>query len=264
MLLTPAGSVVQANLCDCVKVCEECHGSRFLFTRNARGQEEARPCGCETRRLRVRLYNQAGVPARFVNAQLTESQRDPGNFHAFNTFNLMAKNFTRGQKGILLMGRAGVGKTHLMAAFIREIIFHHGVGVIFQDFSGLLKQLRSTYARGEPEEALIDPLNQVDVLMVDELGKGRNSEWELTVLDMLISHRYNARKTTLFTTNYTDRADTTLSERVRGKDRIEEEKVIRDTLTDRVGTRIHSRLKEMCDFVMLEGVDRREREAVGG
>ena len=145
------------------------------------------------------------------------------------------------------------------------LIFRHGVPVLFQDFSDLLKRLRSGYSRDEPEETLIDPLISVDVLIVDELGKGRNTPWEQTILDTLISHRYNNRKTTIFTTNFTEHRHTTLGERVRNRDRPDEERELRDTLRERVGSRIYSRLREMCDFIVLDGQDRRlEGEVLAG
>jgi DNA replication protein DnaC len=81
---------------------------------------------------------------------------------------------------------------------------------------------------------------------------------------MIISHRYNNRKTTIVTTNFTDSAKTTLAERVRTRERPDEEKVLCDTLTDRVGSRIYSRLREMCSFVELKGQDRRQHSAVSG
>jgi DNA replication protein DnaC len=258
VLLSPLGSAAVAAECDCVQRCPLCHGARYLFSRDAAGREIARMCECERRRARIRLYNEAGVPAKFFGARLRDEQRDADNSSAFYAFALLAKDYARNSRGLVVMGPPGSGKTHLVAAFIYEIVFRHGVPVLFQDFFDLLKRLRSAYSREEPEEALIDPLIHVDVLVVDELGKGRNTPWEQTVLDMIISHRYNNRKTSIFTTNFTESRTTTLVERVRSKERPEEEREMRDTLRDRVGTRIHSRLKEMCDFIALDGPDRRE------
>ena len=98
--------------------------------------------------------------------------------------------------------------------------------------------------------------------MIDELGKGRNTPWEQNILDVIISQRYNDQKTTIFTTNFTQSRSTTLAEPVRGKDILpgENDRETRDTLYDRVGPRIYSRLKEMCDFIDLLGPDRRALE----
>ncbi len=80
---------------------------------------------------------------------------------------------------------------------------------------------------------------------------------------MIISQRYNNRKTTLFTTNYTDSRASTLVERLRPRDAQagDGDVEIKDTLRERVGARIYSRLTEMCDAVTLAGPDRRDAEA---
>lgn len=258
--ILPGPSTATAEVCECVRVCLHCRGRRYLFSRDDHGRELARPCECEQRKVRVRMFNEAQVPGKFADARLHEGFRDGSNQHAFNAFKLLAHDFQKGQKGVLLMGQPGVGKTWLMAAFIHELIFSQGIPVLFRDFFHLLSDLRNGYSQDKPESELIAPLTTVDVLVVDELGKGRNTPWEQNILDSIISQRYNNQKTTLFTSNYTDSRRTTLEERVRGKDvsPLDTEAVSREVLVDRVGPRIHSRLREMCDPITLTGPDRRE------
>jgi len=264
VVFAPAGSTVAASVCACAQACPVCHDARYLFERDEAGREYARMCDCERRRVRVRLYNEARVPAKYTDAALDERYRDRQNQEAFHIFRLLARDYHRGHKGLLLMGPAGVGKTWLVAAFIRELILRHGAPVMFRDFFHLLAELRSGYGNDAPESQLIDPLVAVEVLVIDELGKGRNTPWEQNILDVIISQRYNNRKTTLFTSNYTDSRSTTLAEHIRARDGSSSDRQeIRDTLAERVGSRIYSRLKEMCDFVTLTGPDRREGEGLG-
>ncbi len=261
----PAGSTVEAVVCECSRKCRVCGDARYLFERDRVGREIARMCDCERRRVRVRLYNEARVPSKYADATLDERRKDRSNKEAFDTFRLFLQDYQRGHKGLLLMGPAGVGKTWLVAGFIRELIFGHGVPVMFRDFFHLLAELRSGYSSDTPESQLIDPLVDVEVLVIDELGKGRNTPWEQNILDVIISQRYNDRKTTLFTSNYTDSSRTTLVEHIRPKDgSTAERQEIRDTLAERVGPRIYSRLREMCDFITVGGPDRREQEGVAG
>ena len=261
VVFRPAGSTVEAAVCDCSRRCRTCGDARYLFERDRLGREVARMCDCERRRVRVRLYNEARVPSKYADATLTDRHKDRWNKDIFNTFRLFLQDYQRGRKGLLLMGPAGAGKTWLVAAFIRELIFGHGVPVMFRDFFHLLAELRSGYSSDTPESQLIDPLVDVEVLVIDELGKGRNTPWEQNILDVIISQRYNDQKTTLFTSNYTDSSRTTLVEHLRPKDgSTTERQEIRDTLAERVGPRIYSRLREMCDFVKVDGPDRREQE----
>ncbi|HAA58324.1 MAG TPA: DNA replication protein, partial [Myxococcales bacterium] len=157
-------------------------------------------------------------------------------------------------------GPPGVGKTHLMVGFLRHVLLERGIPCRFQDFGVLLAELRSSYTNGLSEMEILRGLINVDVLLIDDLGKGRNSKWESGIIDTLISCRYNTKRTTLITTNYTQELETTLRERYRGRGSTEgEELLMRDTLADRVGERVYSRLREMCDFFFISGVDYRQR-----
>jgi DNA replication protein DnaC len=253
------GNNAVAKICDCSLKCLKCRGTKFIFERDKDGQEVARMCECETRRQRVRLFNEAGIPAKYHDAVLPDASKERHDAETYKGVRWYAKSYKEGEKGFVLMGRPGCGKTYLICGVLREMIFSHGVPVQFRDFFHLLSDLRSGYSNERPESELIQPLVDVEVLAIDELGKGRNTPWEQNILDVIISHRYNARKTTLFTSNYTNRQDTTLQEPVRGKDGVAADPMIlRETLRDRVGPRIYSRLQEMCDFFTLNGPDRRE------
>ena len=104
---------------------------------------------------------------------------------------------------------------------------------------------------------IIEPHLQTDILIIDDMGKGRNSDWELSILDMLISERYNRNQIIMITTNFTETEENTLKEKIRNREKTENEQFIVETIHTRIGDRIHSRLKEMCYFENLLGQDRR-------
>ncbi len=93
---------------------------------------------------------------------------------------------------------------------------------------------------------------KVEVLAIDELGKGRNTEFEGTIVDELVSRRYNAGKPILGTTNYEPEA-------ARGLAAPNLAGGAAPSLPDRVGPRVYSRLEEMCDFVEVPGEDFRTK-----
>ena len=113
---------------------------------------------------------------------------------------------------------------------------------MFTDFFFLLADLRKAYSEGIPENEIIGPLITAEILVIDEMGKGKSSEWEQNILDQLISKRYNSSKKTLVTTNYVARES--LPRRSAARTEI---------LEDRVGERIASRLYEMCTPLFIKG-----------
>jgi DNA replication protein len=147
-----------------------------------------------------------------------------------------------------------------MTGFAYQCTISQGISCIFQSFAELLSELRQGYSDGKSDIEIIEPHLQTDILIIDDLGKGRNSEWELGILDMLISERYNRNQMIMVTTNFTENEENTLKEQVRSREKSETEYFISDTIRKRVGERIHSRLKEMCYFENLIGKDRRISE----
>jgi DNA replication protein DnaC len=143
------------------------------------------------------------------------------------------------------MGRCGVGKTHLSVAIIQELIQKKGVPCVFYDFRDLLSEIRSTYAGSSSlsESAVLGPVLQKEVLVLDELGAQKVTEWMRDTLTYIINQRYNDKRPTIITSNWLDDAD-------------DEE----DTLTARIGYRLRSRLNEMCQVLEIVGDDYRRRD----
>jgi len=239
------GVLSHVELCECVNHCPMCGGFGLDRYENEAGYAYAAPCKtCGNIRRNIKLYNFAGIPVKYSNVLQVDSFQPKGRSlqHALSYVKQFVKNYPN-KRGFLLMGGAGVGKTHLAVGAVSELTLERGVGCVFKDFFYLLSELKEAYTQGGSENAVIAPLINAEVLVIDELGKGRSSEWELNILDQLISKRYNASKVTLITTNFVSSEH----EEVEGGNVLEE----------RVGERIASRLHEMCEFLVLKGQDHR-------
>jgi DNA replication protein DnaC len=259
----------EVRRCSCQEeVCTKCDGAGGYLFEMDNGYEAWKSCECTTFEKKMEMCLSARIPARFAAKTLDAfapgdqtQQRSREHLYQLLINPQDHAPFQPGDKGVLLMGPTGVGKTHLMVGFLRHLILERGISSRFVDFGVLLSELRDCYNRGLSEMDILTPLINIDVLLLDDLGKGRNSKWELGIIDTLLSARYNAGRTTLITTNYTDNPETTLRERSRGRGGSEgEELLTRDTLYERVGDRIYSRLQEMCTFFYVRGSDyRRQR-----
>lgn len=227
-----------AKLCSCRSPCHICLDKGFILDTYTR-PPTSRSCECKHLRTRVFLFNQARIPAKMHSRTIE-------NFEDHSTSQLYAHNLVMRYRtayhpkanGIIFYGTPGTGKTHLMCALLRYFTLEKGITCMFCDFFHLLEDLRNALANNQPIETIIDPLIEADVLAIDELGKGRASEWEISVCDQLVSRRYNARKTILATTNFLCK---------------DAENGVH--LRERVGDRIFSRLSEMCQFVEVSGPD---------
>jgi len=252
----PQGLFAKAQRCPrCFVHCPQCHGDGFLYSRDAHGRDLAQKCPCQEVDRRIELYNLAKIPAQFFDATLDnfDIRGNPSLSEALQMTKMAAKSKAQVHgHGLLFMGGVGMGKTRLVSSLVREYILTHGVPCLFQEFTSLLSEIKSGYDQGTSEEQLLSRISQVEVLVIDELGKGRKTDWEITILDSIISRRYNMQRVTHFTTNYTDQAKSTYRDAgaLRADDRTE-------TLQQRVYGRIYSRLKEMCHFVNMEGEDYR-------
>ena len=122
--------------------------------------------------------------------------------------------------------------------------------------SGTMGNLVGLIAHVPRGGEIIGPLSEVQVLAIDEMGKGRGSQFEMETLDELIARRYNAGRTTLFATNYSlepERKSVRTAAPSGYRTTEDAKNAARDVelLRERVGERIYSRLCEMCGFVEL-------------
>jgi DNA replication protein DnaC len=255
-VVTHESEVAVARHCSCVARCPDC-GDTGLVAVAPTFRAARRRCTCKLVEQRMASFDAASIPAR--HATSTRASFVPSSQHQTAVLGAVSRWLATWQpgseRGLILYGDVGRGKTHLLVAMLRELVLVRGTAVRFVEFSHLLADLKAGFDAGRGAAALLDPLVAVEVLAIDELGKGRHTEFESMVVDELVSRRYNAMRPILATTNFLPHSGT--GRAVVGAAEAGLGMAAPPSLVDRVGERVFSRLRETCDFVEVKGEDYR-------
>ena len=165
---------------------------------------------------------------------------------------------------VAVLGPTNTGKTHLAVAALRQLMLR-GHRARFYDYRELLKELQASYDPNNPasEMGILETVIETEVLLIDDLGASKPSEWARDIIGHILNKRYNEKRVTLLTTNYLDGPDNPAAPlRMPSGQAVP---AARDeSLTDRLGQRVRSRLYEMCRTVELVTPDyRREIRQAG-
>lgn len=234
-----------------VEVCTTCQGSGW-FVKKEEGLEQAAPCpDCRSQARLEKLLRSAAIPPRYFDRGFdVYSVHHKLQERALQRAIEYVEAFPNVPRGLLLVGPCGVGKTHLSVAILKSLLQEKTIAGRFVDEAELLRRLQYSYGpdSAETEREVLLPLLNVELLVWDDLGTGRPTEWVAETIRTVINHRYTYNKQTILTTNWPLK----VSERALGS-----HAAVEQTLAERIGRRLFSRILEMCEIVDIDGPDAR-------
>jgi len=220
--------------------CPKCFGTGMEVIEG----KGARICSCRKLRSQHGQFDRVRLPKRYDGFHFgnyrpqTKSQEA-----ALKCAMTFCHEYPAVDRGLLLMGSVGVGKTHLAVSILKGLT-ERGFSCLFYEFGSLLKEIQDSYNSNtrSSELGVLSPVLSTDILVLDELGASKPTDWVRDTMAHVINTRYNEKKFTIFTTNYLD----------------ERSKEGEETLEDRISVRVRSRLYEMCRTVSMDGHDFRK------
>jgi DNA replication protein DnaC len=247
--------------------CPLCSGTGWKTIEIPGKAKRVARCDCRNLTRAERLLNNAKIPARYEHCTLGDFATDFGGAHrSLAGARLAAGRFVEEypieKTGLLLIGPIGTGKTHLAVGIIQELIRSKGVPCRFCDYRELLKEIQNSYNPSvqTTELEILRPIFETEVLVLDELGAVKPSEWVWDTVSHILNSRYNERKTTIITTNFPNLGPGELQSARTGSAAEAARNATRgETLGDRITERMRSRLHEMCRVVKLDGADFRQK-----
>jgi DNA replication protein DnaC len=278
--------------------CPQCSGTGWRVVENASENEHARPfapangsragsaagepktvwavpCECTETDRQSRVFERSRLPRHYRHCSFESYDTDQydremhgGDASAWNRSLAQAKLLVQGfasefpigtEHGLLLIGPCGVGKTHLAVAALAEIALR-GHSALFYDYRELLKEIQDSYnpESNSTEMSVLEPVLKAEVLLLDDLGSSKPSLWALETVGHILNTRYNGQRLTLLTTNFLDRS---AAKEKTGAVLPSGQKIpmyADESLEDRVGVRIRSRLYEICQTVEIVAPDYRK------
>jgi DNA replication protein DnaC len=228
--------------------CKTCQDSGWVLVK-VDGREIARPCSCRREGAQALNAENANIPLRFLGTELKSyfpDKANPSQAKARKAAEKFVADYPAVDSGLLFQGATGVGKTRLLCSIGNQLIKEKVVEVAYIDWNDLAREMRSGEDSASRDFStigqLIQRLARAELLLFDELGASRPSPWVEDNIYYLVNRRYNDNRITLFASNFFDKKA--------GSE---------ETLSERIGNRIRSRLFEMARSIEIMGADYRQK-----
>jgi DNA replication protein DnaC len=266
--------------------CALCKGTgwKLVPRKDGAAGQMAVACECGMEERAEKVMERARVPKRYEHCDFESYVTDLADGKTYTSEHcaalkkakLLVQAFVRDypggdQSGLLLMGNSGIGKTHLAVAALKELV-RRGHSGYFCEYGALLREIQNSY-RSDSEASevrILQPILSSEVLVIDDLGCIKPSDWVRDMVGYILNTRYaeasrdlSHPRCTIITTNYMDNPKSK-GEPARLPSGRYIPPVQEDSLASRIGDRMRSRLYEMCRTVEADAPDfRREARQAG-
>ncbi|WP_097000844.1 ATP-binding protein [Persephonella hydrogeniphila] len=225
-------------------VCSICNGIGWIVK-----DKGVVKCVCKYSDISETIYRRMNIPKRYRDKDLSNFIPEKKAGHNFILMRIEdyinSDDFKKG-KGLFFVGPPGVGKTHLAVGILKEFFRRKGIVGLFYDTRSLLFRLKSSFDGSSSAREILEEVVDAPLLVLDDLGSERLSDWARDILHFIIINRYNDMKPIIITSNIELKTGKKL-----------EGDILENTLEERMGQSIASRLSEICEVLPVKGKDKR-------
>ncbi len=229
--------------------CSKCNKTGWIKVAKD-GNEYLKKCSCLKHDRVIKKSERSNIPPRFIGFELNSFFPVEGFDSQKRVLQLVTKfidTFPVVEKGILFQGDTGVGKTRLLSSIATALYKkNENIDIYYADWNEIVREMKSGESHQQRDfskiNGIIERMSNADLLLFDEIGASDPSQWVRDNIYFVINNRYNNSRITLFASNYGD-------ESINGK----------QTLKDRIGDRIRSRIYAMADSINIKGPDYRKK-----
>ena len=229
------------------KECPLCKGVGWIQDKNG-----VKKCTCMYSLLTENIFRRMNIPKRYQDKELSNFIINKAYKHDLIISKveeyINSDDYLEG-KGIFFVGPPGVGKTHLAVSILKEFFRRRKIVGLFYDTRSLLFDLKATFDGSASGREILEEVVKTPILVLDDLGSERLSEWARDILHYIIINRYNELRPVIITSNIEIKAK-----------KVEND--VKETLEERMGGAIASRLSEMCQIITVKGQDMRTSKLI--
>ncbi len=230
--------------------CHKCNNQGWILFTDEMGFSMAKPCDCETGI--AMALKRIGIPNKYLKCTFENFKVNVPKALGLKKAKTLLYDFVElelfksdKKQSFLIKGTVGSGKTHLCCAVARALVQKGFYDIVFIDFKEILDEIKATfsYSAEYSEADVLYPVLNTSLLIIDDLGSERNTEWTEDVFARILNYRYNRDLPVVITTNFFDRQMPGVP--------------VQETLEERIGRRMRSRLMEMCVDIEIVAPDYR-------
>jgi DNA replication protein DnaC len=225
--------------------CPKCNDLGWIEEKDG-----VKKCSCKTSDLNLNIFQRMRIPKRYRAVSLNNFQPLPEYGHKKILHDIKEYIYSddyKFGKGLMFIGPPGVGKTHLAVSILKEFFLKRGLAGLFYDTRKLLFDLKATFDGSSSGRKLLEEVVEAPILVLDDLGNERLSDWAKDIIHYIIITRYNELRPIIITSNID----------FKSKNKNEDEDELQLSLEERLGYAIASRLSEMCKVIEIKGKDLR-------